>query len=99
MVGFCRGDLRHRCRTAVMGLASFVVLAWIGSETDHAWWSPPSASTVPTLGEGVVSGVFVAAAACMALVTWRRHGAGVAGWVVAAGALVAVQALAVTPIP
>ena len=79
-----------------MGLASFVVLAWIGSETDQAWWSPPSASTVPTLGEGVVSGVFVAAAGCMALVTWRKHAAGVAGWVVATGALVAGQALALT---
>lgn len=79
-----------------MGLASFVVLAWIGSETGQAWWSPPSSSTAPTLGEGVVSGVFVAAAVCMALVTWRKHAAGVAGWVVATGALVAVQALVVT---
>jgi signal transduction histidine kinase len=79
-----------------MGLASFLVLVWIGSGTDHAWWSPPSASTVPSLGEGVVSGVFVAAAGCTALVTWRRHAGGVAGWVVATGALVAAQALVVT---
>ena len=79
-----------------MGLASFLVLVWIGSGTDHAWWSPPSASTVPSLGEGVVSGVFVAAAGCTALVTWRRHAGAVAGWIVATGALVAAQALVVT---
>ena len=79
-----------------MGLASFLVLVWIGSGTDHAWWSPPSASTVPSLGEGVVSGVFVAAAGCTALVTWRRHAGAVAGWIVATGALVAAQALIVT---
>jgi signal transduction histidine kinase len=78
-----------------MGLASFLVLVWIGSGTDHAWWSPPSASTVPSLGEGVVSGVFVAAAGCTALVTWRKH-AGRAGWIAATGALVAAQALVVT---
>ena len=95
MLGFCRGDLRHRCRTGFMGLASFLVLVWIGSGTDHAWWSPPSASTVPSLGQGVVSGVFVAAAGCTALVTWRKH-AGRAGWIVATGALVAAQALLVT---
>ncbi len=96
MLGFCRGDARHRCRTGIMGLASFLVLVWIGSGTDHAWWSPPSASTVPSLGEGVVSGVFVAAAGCTALVTWRRHVGAVAGWIVATGALVAAQALVVT---
>jgi len=96
MLGFCRGDTRHRCRTGIMGLASFLVLVWIGSGTDHAWWSPPSASTVPSLGEGVVSGVFVAAAGCTALVTWRRHAGAVAGWIVATGALVAAQALLVT---
>ncbi|MCY4726981.1 HAMP domain-containing sensor histidine kinase [Nocardioides sp. STR2] len=78
-----------------MGLASFLVLVWIGSGTDHAWWSPPSASTVPSLGQGVVSGVFVAAAGCTALVTWRKH-AGRAGWIAATGALVAAQALVVT---
>src|SRR6478735_6561061 len=93
MLGSCRGDTRHRCRTGIMGLASFLVLVWIGSGTDHAWWSPPSASTVPSLGEGVVSGVFVAAAGCTALVTWRRHAGAVAGWIVATGALVAAQAL------
>ena len=60
MLGFCRGALRHRCRMGITGLASFLVLVWIGSGTDSAWWSPPTASTVPTLGEGVVSGVFVA---------------------------------------
>ena len=79
-----------------MGLVAFVVLAWTGSDTGHAWWAPPSASAVPSLGEGVVSGVFVAAACCTALVTWRKHGSGVAGWVVATGALVAAQALVVT---
>jgi len=96
MLGSCRGDTRHRCRTGIMGFASFLVLVWIGSGTDHAWWSPPSASTVPSLGEGVVSGVFVAAAGCTALVTWRRHAGAVAGWIVATGALVAAQALVVT---
>lgn len=96
MLGFCRGNMRHRCRTGVTGLASFLVLVWIGSGTDHAWWSPPSASTAPSLGEGVVSGVFVAAAGCTALVMWRKHAGAVAGWIVATGALVAAQALGVT---
>ncbi|MBC2931401.1 HAMP domain-containing sensor histidine kinase [Nocardioides sp. zg-1228] len=80
----------------ITGLASFLVLVWIGSGSDHPWWAPPSATTVPTLGEGVVSGVFVAAAGCAAMVTWRRHAGAVAGWIVATGALVAGQALAVT---
>jgi signal transduction histidine kinase len=79
-----------------MGLASFLVLVWIGSGTDHAWWSPPSASTVPSLGAGVVSGVFVAAAGCTALITWRKHAGSVPGWIAATGALVAAQALVVT---
>lgn len=95
MLGFCKGGLRHRCRTAVTGLASFLVLVWIGSGTG-SWWSPPTASTVPSLGEGVVSGVFVAAAGCTALVMWRKHAGAVAGWTVATGALVAAQALLVT---
>jgi signal transduction histidine kinase len=96
MLGFCKGELRHRCRTRITGLASFLVLVWIGSGTDGAWWSPPTASTVPSLGEGVVSGVFVAAAGCTALVMWRKHAGAVAGWTVATGALVAAQALVVT---
>lgn len=96
MLGFCRGDLRHRCRMGITGLASFLVLVWIGSGTDRAWWSPPTASTVPSLGEGVVSGVFVAAAGCATLVMWRKHAGAVAGWTVATGALVAAQALVVT---
>ena len=96
MLGFCRGDARHRCRTGIMGLASFLVLVWIGSGTDHAWWSPPSASRCRRWASGVVSGVFVAGAGCAALVTWRRHVGAVAGWIVATGALVAAQALVVT---
>ena len=96
MLGFCRGDLRHRCRMGITGLASFLVLVWIGSGTDRAWWSPPTASTVPSLGEGVVSGVFVAAAGCAALVMWRKHAGAVAGWTVVTGALIAAQALVVT---
>jgi signal transduction histidine kinase len=96
MLGFFRGDPRHWCRMGITGLASFLVLVWIGSGTGHPWWAPPSASAVPSLGEGVVSGVFVAAAGCAAMVTWRKHAGAMAGWIVATGALVAGQALAVT---
>ena len=39
MLGFCRGGLRHRCRTGIMGLASFLVLVWIGSGTGSTWWT------------------------------------------------------------
>jgi len=88
--------MRHWGRMGMTGLVSFLVLVWIGSGSDHPWWAPPSATTVPTLGEGVVSGVFVAAAGCAAMVTWRKHAGAVAGWIVATGALVAGQALAVT---
>lgn len=96
MLGLCSGELRSRAGMAGVGLASFLVLVWIGAGIGQAWWTPPTASATPSLGDGVVSGVFVTGAGCAAMVTWRKHAGRVAGWVVATGALVAAQALMVT---
>lgn len=96
MLGLCSGDLRSRAGMAGAGLASFLVLVWIGAGSGQAWWTPPTASAMPSLGDGVVSGVFVAGAACAAMVSWRRHAGRMAGWAVATGVLVAGQALLVT---
>lgn len=95
MLRLCSGDLRSRAGMGIAGLASFVVLVWIGAASGQAWWTPPTASGVPSLGDGLVSGVFVAGAGCAAMVSWRRHAGRMAGWAVATGALLAGQALLV----
>jgi signal transduction histidine kinase len=46
--------------------------------------------------DGLVSGMFVAGAFIAAMVGWRRHARSRTGWTLAAGALVAAQALLVT---
>ncbi|NYE35508.1 signal transduction histidine kinase [Nocardioides cavernae] len=79
-----------------MALASFLALVWIGAGSSQGWWTPPAASAVPSLGDGLVSGIFVAGAGCAAMVGWRRHARSAAGWVVATGVLVAGQSLLVT---
>ncbi len=79
----------------VVGVVSFVVLAWAG------WRGVPAAGSLADPGagsvtDGLVSGVFVAGAVFAAFVSWRRHARPWTGWTVAAGALVAGQALLVT---
>lgn len=96
MLGLCSGELRSRAGMTVAALASFVVLVWIGAGSGQVWWTPPAASAVPSLGDGIVSGVFVAGAGCAAMISWRRHAGRMAGWVVATGVLVAGQSLLVT---
>jgi signal transduction histidine kinase len=87
-------ELRHRLGLVITGAVCFVALVWIGSGGAQLWSS--TATTLPSLGDGVVGGVFVAGAASAALVTWRRHAGPRTGWVVATGATVATQALLVT---
>ncbi|NPD03653.1 hypothetical protein HN031_03020 [Nocardioides sp. zg-1308] len=78
------------------GVVTFLALVWVGSGSAHMWQLSPAVTAMPSLGDGVVSGVFVAGAACAAMVTWRRHAGPVTGWIVGTGALVAAQALVVT---
>ncbi len=98
MLAHCSGELRSRAGTGISALASFVVLVWIGAGGGHAWWSPPAASAEPSLGHGVFSGVFVAGALCAAMISWRKQSGPMTAWVVASGALVAMQSLLVTMI-
>ena len=89
-------ELRHRLGLVITGAVCFVALVWIGSGGTQLWSVSSTATTLPSLGDGVVGGVFVAGAASAALVTWRRHAGPLTGWVVATGATVATQALLVT---
>ena len=76
-----------------VGALGFMVLAWT------SWGGvPPVDAALPearTLADGVVSGIFVAGAVLAAVMGWRRHAQAHAGWVVAAGALLAGQTLLV----
>lgn len=96
MLGLSSGDLRSRAGMGITGLASFLALVWIGAGSGQDWWMPPAASSMPSLGDGVVSGIFVAGAVCAAMVSWCKHAGPMSGWVICSGALVAVQALLVT---
>lgn len=90
-----RGKVRHRLGPAITGVVSFLALVWIGLGSSHAWRGQSSVAP-PSLGDGVVSGVFVAGAACAAIVTWRRYAGPMTGCLTATGALVAGQSLLVT---
>lgn len=81
---------------AVTAVVSFLVLVWIGSGGAQLWHSATQVAARPSLGDGIVGGVFVAGAASAAVITWRRHGGAAIGWVGATGGLVAGQALVVT---
>jgi len=91
-----RENARHRVGTQVATAASFAVLIWLGTRGAHEWHAAPAVRTLSSLGDGVVSGVFVTGAVCAAVVTCRRHASPLTGWIVATGALVAAQALLVT---
>lgn len=88
------GALIRRAGTPGLGVLAFVVLVWIASG------GAPSLSAAGTpsrsVAESLVSGMFVAGAACAAVVGWRRHAPSGHGWTSALGALIAVQALLVT---
>jgi hypothetical protein len=58
--------------------------------------SSKETAALPPLADGLVGGVFVAGAACAAIATWRKHINLRKARLVAAGALVAGQALVVT---
>lgn len=90
-----RGNARQRLGTVTTGVVAFLALTWIGSGGDPAWHAR-SPEALPSLGDGVVSGLFVAGSACAAIVTWRRHAGPMSGWITATGTLVAAQALLVT---
>jgi hypothetical protein len=90
------GEVRHRLGMGITAVISFLALVWVGSGSAHVWHLSPTVAASPSLGDGIVSGVFVAGAACATMVTWRRHAGPMTGWVVATGALIATQALLVT---
>lgn len=96
MLDFFWDDARHTLRMGTAAVASFLVLVWVGSGSAPVWHAALTGPTVPSLGGGVVSGVFVAGAACAALVSWRRHAGPRTGCILATGALVAAQSLLVT---
>ena len=92
----CSEGLHDKLGMGITGVICFLVLAWTGSGGAHLWFTSSAASALPSLGDGVVSGAFVAGAAAAAVVTWRRHAGRRTGWIVATGGLVAAQALVVT---
>ena len=95
MFGQVSGELRHQISMAATGVASFLVLVYVGSG-GAPFWHQAEGTPLPSLGGGVVSGVFVAVAASAAVVSWHRHAGARTGWIVATGALVAAQSLVVT---
>ncbi len=80
----------------IMGTACFMTLIWVGSGGAQLWYASATDTALPSLGDGVVGGIFVAGSACAAVVSWRRHSGPTTGWIVGTGALVAAQALLVT---
>lgn len=79
--------------TRGVAVLAFAVLAWT------SWGGVPAVDAgttdARTLADGVVSGAFMAGAVLAAVMGWRRHAHARAGRVVAAGALIAGQALLV----
>ncbi len=98
--GGASGEAQHRTGVWVVGVVSFLVLAWAGwpGWPAGAWpaggWMP--GQRAGTITDGLVSGVFITGALVAAFVSWRRHAEPGTGWTVAAGALLAGQALLVT---
>jgi signal transduction histidine kinase len=92
---FDEGPVRRRAGIALTAVTTFAILVWIGSGSARMWHLVSAGTSVPSLGDGVVSGVFVAGAACATMVTWRRHAGPRTGWIVATGTLIAGQALLV----
>ena len=90
------GGGRRTVVAGVIGAVCSVALIWVGSGSAELMYGASTARALPSLGDGVLGGVFVAGAACAALVTWRRHSGPATRWMVGTGALLAVQALLVT---
>ena len=86
----------HRWRPGVAAAACFLALAWVGASSTQLWHPSSGAARLASLGDGIVSGVFVAGAAAAAVVSWRRQSGSATRRVVPPGAPIAVQALLVT---
>lgn len=86
----------HRWRPGVAAAACFLALAWVGASSTQLWHLSSNAARLPSLGDGIVSGLFVAGAAAAVVVSWRRQSGSVTRRVVPPGAPIAVQALLVT---
>ncbi|CAM3581423.1 sensor histidine kinase [Nocardioides zeicaulis] len=96
MQGISESEVGPRVVMATTAAAGLLVLVGVASSGGHAWNTLPTDTASTPLADGLLSGAFVAGAVAAALVTWRRHGGRLAGWVVGTGALVAAQSLAVT---
>ena len=55
-------ELRHRFGLVITGAVCFIALVWIGSGGAQLSSASSTATTLPSLGDGVVGGVFVAGA-------------------------------------
>lgn len=86
MLGIFWANAWHKLGMGIGVVVSFLALVWIGS----------GGAAAPSLGDGLVVGVFVAGAACAAIVGWRRHEARKTRWILATGAVIAAQSLLVT---
>lgn len=91
---FYLGEVRRQVAVGVTAMGCFIVLVYIGSSGRHVWMTPAEGAVLTPLADGMVGGIFIAGAACAALVGWRRHAG--SGWTVATGALLAAQSLLVT---
>jgi signal transduction histidine kinase len=97
MLGLSEESRRRRIGVGITGVGLFLVLFYVGSGGLHVWQlSSRETAALPPLADGLVGGVFVAGAACAAIATWRKHIDVRKARLVAAGALVAGQALVVT---
>lgn len=96
MFGVQRGEVRPGLGMWITGVILFLTLVWVGSGSARLWHVSPTVTAFPSLGDGIVAGVFVTGAACATMVTWRRHAGQITGWILASGGLIAAQALVVT---
>lgn len=90
------GEHRRTVGMRTAGCACFLALIWIGSGGAALWHASSTARSLPSLGDGVVGGVFAAGAVYAAVASWRRHAGPTTGWSAATGGVLAAQALLVT---
>ena len=89
-------DRRHRSRLAATAAVCFLALVWVGAGSTQLWHPSTRATQLPSLGDGIVSGVFVAGAVSAAVMSWRKQSGPARRRIASPGALVALQSLLVT---
>ena len=89
-------ERKHGVRLGATAVVCFLALAWTGAGSAQLWQPSTSATQLPSLGDGLVSGLFVAGAASAAVVSWRKQSGSAARRIAPPGALVAAQSVLVT---